>query len=77
MDLLCRQSYGDVIEDLTNLWGKADTGTKKPSCTDGKWVNSLSTRLEEMKTLDLVREEPDKPKRGRGRPWKKPADAKA
>lgn len=76
-DLLCRQSYGDVMEDLTNLWRKADAGTERPSCTDGKWVNSLSSDLEEMRILGLVREEPDKPKRGRGRPRKKTAGTKA
>jgi len=84
--LLKEMSYGDIMDDLSSAWRRADAPLP-PSSGDGGWVHTNKTVLEELEALGLSTpvpipepkkkgrpkknpEEPDKPKRPRGRPRK-------
>ncbi|MCH3918360.1 MAG: transposase [Spirochaetia bacterium] len=83
--LLDAMTYGDLMEDLSSAWRKADA-TRKPNSADNKWVHTLPSVLALLEKLGLseplvkepkkrgrpkkVRTMPEKPKRPRGRPRK-------
>lgn len=69
-DLFRKNTYGEIMDDLTSAWRKREKDLNKPSCSDGKWVNTLPSALDLMKLLELLKEEMPKEKRGRGRPKK-------
>ena len=85
--LLNNMSYGDLLEDLSSAWRKADAPVD-PSTDDGYWVHTLKTVFEELELLGLSKPVPqpepkkrgrpkkeithEKPKRPRGRPRKNP-----
>lgn len=83
--LLKEMSYGDLMDDLSSAWRMSDA-PDSPKSDDGYWVHTLKTVFEELEALELSTpvfkpapkkrgrprktQEPDKPKRPRGRPRK-------
>lgn len=65
-------TYGDMMEDLSEAWRKADA-PKDPSSDDGGWIHTLPESLRILEALGLSRPAPVPPKRKRGRPRKHPA----
>ena len=50
--LLNKMSYGDLMDDLSSAWGKADA-PQKPKTDDGYWVHTLQMVFEELEALGL------------------------
>lgn len=83
--LLNKMSYGDLMDDLSSAWRKANA-PQKPKTDDGCWVHTLQIVFEELEALGLSepvhklepkkrgrkKKEPEasKTKRPRGRPRK-------
>lgn len=86
--LLDKMTYGELLDDLSSAWRKADAPEEAKS-DDAYWVHTLDLVFEELEALGLSipaikptpkkrgrprkeKAEPDKPKRPRGRPRKNP-----
>ena len=65
-------TYGDMMEDLSEAWRKADA-PEDPSSDDGDWIHALPESLRILEALGLSKPAPVPPKRKRGRPRKHPA----
>lgn len=64
--ILQKNSYGEVMEDLTSAWRKREDSKELPSIKDDRWINTLPSVLETMQVLNLLKEKPkEKGKRGR------------
>ena len=65
-DLLHKMSYGDLMDDLSSAWRKADA-PQKPKTDDGYWVHTLQIVFEELEALGLSDpvHKPEPKKRGR------------
>lgn len=64
--LLNKMSYGDLMDDLSSAWRKADA-PQKPKTDDGYWVHTLQIVFEELEALGLSEpvHKPEPKKRGR------------
>ena len=50
--LLNKMSYGDLTDDLSSVWRKADA-PQKSKTDDGCWVHTLQIVFEELEALGL------------------------
>ena len=66
--LLKTMNYGDLIDDLSSACRKVKGGKDTTKSTDGHWVHTLPSVMDEMIKLGLVTN--TKPKGKRGRPPK-------
>ena len=62
-------SYGDLLEDLSSAWRKADA-PDDPATDDGFWIHTLKTVFEELELLGLSKPVPQPEPKKRGRPPK-------
>ena len=64
--LLNKMSYGDLMDDLSSAWRKANA-PQKPKTDDGCWVHTLQIVFEELEALGLSEpvHKPEPKKRGR------------
>lgn len=86
--LLETRSYGDLLDDLSEVWRDADA-PEHAATNDGHWIHTLEYEFAELDALGLSESIPkpvpkkrgrprknpvqeDKPKRRRGRPKKHP-----
>ncbi|MDD6450928.1 MAG: transposase [Lachnospiraceae bacterium] len=86
--LLETESYGDLLEDLSEVWREADA-PDHAATNDGHWIHTMEYEFSELEALGLSEPIPkpvpkkrgrprknpvqeDKPKRRRGRPRKQP-----
>ena len=85
--LMEKDSYGDIMSDLSGIWRRTDSDDVLPAREDGKWVHPFEYALDTMVTLGLCKGKlkyttkkgspgPEVPaqveKRPRGRPRKNP-----
>ncbi|MCQ2071399.1 MAG: transposase, partial [archaeon] len=90
--LMEKESYGDIMEDLSGIWRKTDSSDVLPEREDGRWVHPYEYAMDTMVTLGLCKGKlkyPEKKKapatdgsgpvekRPRGRPRKNPVEADA
>ncbi len=75
--LLEKMSYGDLMEDLSSAWRKADA-PPDPATDDGYWVHTLKIVFEELEALGLSTPvpKPEPKKRGRKPKTKEQAENK-
>lgn len=73
--LLNKMSYGDLIDDLSSAWRKADA-PQKPKTDDGYWVHTLQIVFEELEALGLSEPVPKPEPKKRGRKKKEPEVSK-
>lgn len=73
--LLETMSYGELMDDLSSAWRKVKGGKDTPKSTDGYWVHTLPSVMDEMIKLGLVTDTKPKGKRGRPPKEKKNSDA--
>ena len=69
--LLNKMSYGDLMDDLSSAWRKADA-PQKPKTDDGCWVHTLQIVFEELEALGLSDPVPKPEPKKRGRKKKDP-----
>ena len=74
--LLNKMSYGDLMDDLSSAWRKADA-PQKPKTDDGCWVHTLQIVFEELEALGLSEPVPKPEPKKRGRKKKEPEVSKA
>lgn len=60
------ETYGDMMEDLSEAWRKTD-GPADPSSDDEYWVHTLKTSFQLMEALGLSKPVQEPPKRKPGR----------
>ena len=63
------ETYGDMMEDLSEAWRKVK-GPADPSSDDEYWIHTLKNSFQLMEALGLSKPVPAPPKRKRGRPRK-------
>ena len=73
--LLNKMSYGDLMDDLSSAWRKADA-PQKPKTDDGCWVHTLQIVFEELEALGLSEPVPKPKPKKRGRKKKEPEVSK-
>ena len=73
--LLNKKSYGDLMDDLSSAWRKADA-PQKPKTDDGYWVHTLQIVFEELEALGLSEPVPKPEPKKRGRKKKEPEVSK-
>ena len=73
--LLNKMSYGDLMDDLSSAWRKADA-PQKPKTDDGYWVHTLQIVFEELEALGLSEPVPKPEPKKRGRKKKEPEVSK-
>ena len=73
--LLNKMSYGDLMDDLSSAWRKADA-PQKPKTDDGCWVHTLQVVFEELEALGLSEPVPKPEPKKRGRKKKEPEVSK-
>ena len=64
--LLKQMSYGDLMDDLSSAWRRADAPSE-PATDDGYWVHTLNTVFEELEALGLSKPVPKPEPKKRGR----------
>ena len=74
--LLNKMSYGDLMDDLSSVWRKADA-PQKSKTDDGCWVHTLQIVFEELEALGLSEPVPKPEPQKRGRKKKEPEVSKA
>jgi len=67
--LLKEMSYGELMEDLNEVWRKIDA-PEYPRTDDGGWVHTLKLEFDELERLGLSQPIPQPEKKKRGRPKK-------
>lgn len=73
-EILKKMTYGDIMDDLTESWRKADA-PEDASSGDGCWLNVSEGVYSELETLGLSKPVPKPAPKKRGRPRKKPIPA--
>lgn len=75
--LLDEMTYGDAMEDLTQVWRDVAADlNKKPALDDGLWAYATNKQLKMMEALELISATPKPEKRKPGRPRPRPECAK-
>ena len=69
--LLETRSYGDLIEDLSEVWRDADA-PEHAATNDGHWIHTLEYEFTELEALGLSEPIPKPTPKKRGRPRKNP-----
>ena len=69
--LLETRSYGDLIEDLSEVWRDADA-PEHAATNDGHWIHTLEYEFTELEALGLSEPIPKPAPKKRGRPRKNP-----
>lgn len=64
--LLEKMSYGDLMDDLSSAWRRADA-PQDPATDDGYWVHTLQLVFEELEALGLSKPAPKPEPKKRGR----------
>ena len=64
--LLKQMSYGELMDDLSSAWRRADAPAE-PSSDDGFWVHTIQTAMEELEALGLSKPAPKPEPKKRGR----------
>ena len=52
-----KDSYGDIMNDLSGIWRKTDASDAVPSRYDNKWVHPFEYALDTMIVLELCKGE--------------------
>ncbi len=68
-------TYGDDMEDLSEVWRKVDT-PEEASTDDGYWVRGLKKDMKLMERRNLFKPKPESPPKKRRRPKKVPEEPK-
>lgn len=69
--LLEDKSYGDLLEDLSEVWRDADA-PEHAATNDGHWIHTLEYEFSELEALGLSEPMPKPVPKKRGRPRKNP-----
>lgn len=69
--LLETRSYGDLLEDLSEVWRDADA-PEHAATNDGHWIHTLEYEFAELEALGLSEPIPKPAPKKRGRPRKNP-----
>ncbi len=70
--LLDHESYGDLMDDLSEMWRRVDAPDKLPDTGDIYWVHPIQYVYQELEALGLSKPIPAPEPRKRGRPRKNP-----
>lgn len=73
--LLKTMNHGDLIDDLSSACRNVKGGKDTTKSTDGHWVHTLPSVMDEMIKLGIVTDTKPKGKRGRPPKEKKISDA--